>query len=323
MIRALVIGKFMPVHNGHVALIKFAASQADEVIVSMSYTANDPINPELRLGWIKEIFKNQPNIIPASIEDNFDDDTLALSERTKIWADVMRKAYPKIDVVVSSEVYGEPFAANLNAQHILFDADRKETPVAASLIRARPFTYWNFIPPVVRPYFVKKICFYGSESTGKSFMAQKMAHLYKTEFVPEVARELITSNDFTEADIIKIGYAQLDRISKKLKTANKILFCDTDTITTQIYSQHYLKTVPPVLFELEKQVHYNHYFLFDIDVPWVADHLRDLGAEREKMFQVFKSALDERGIVYKLVQGDFQQRENIIQEAINKILGSN
>lgn len=320
MTRALVIGKFMPIHSGHIALIEFTASKADEVIVSMSYTANDSIDPKLRLAWIKGIFKNQPNIIPASIEDNFDHETLALPERTKIWADVISKAYPKIDVVVSSEPYGEPFAVNLNAQHILFDADRKINPVAASLIRAVPFTYWDFIPPVVRPYFVKKICFYGSESTGKSFMAQKMAHLYKTEFVPEVARELITSNDFTKEDITKIGYAQLDRIAEKQKTANKIMFCDTDTITTQIYSQHYLKTVPPVLFELEKQVHYDHYFLFDIDVPWVADHLRDLGAEREKMFRAFKLALDQRGIAYKMVKGTYEQREDFIHQEINQIL---
>jgi HTH-type transcriptional repressor of NAD biosynthesis genes len=34
MIRGLVIGKFMPVHNGHIALINFAASQCDELIVS-------------------------------------------------------------------------------------------------------------------------------------------------------------------------------------------------------------------------------------------------------------------------------------------------
>lgn len=48
MKRALVIGKFMPIHNGHIALIEFAATQADEVIVSMSYTPNDPIDPDLR-----------------------------------------------------------------------------------------------------------------------------------------------------------------------------------------------------------------------------------------------------------------------------------
>ena len=320
MTRALVIGKFMPIHNGHVALIEFAATQADEVIVSMSFTPNDPIDPELRFTWIKAIFKNRKNIIPSIIKDDFDDDSLPFVERTKTWAVAMRKAYPKIDVVVSSEAYGDPFADNLNAKHIAFDRERNQVPVSASLIRAQPFQYWDFIPLVVRPYFVKKICFYGSESTGKSFMAQKMAHIYKTEFVPEVARELITSNEFTEADIVKIGYAQIDRINEKLKTANKILFCDTDTITTQIYSHHYLKTVPAVLFELEKQIHYDYYFLFDIDVPWVADHLRDLGSEREKMFQVFKEALDVRNISYRLVSGDYQQRENFLCEAIEKIL---
>ncbi|MBX2915225.1 MAG: AAA family ATPase [Cyclobacteriaceae bacterium] len=321
MTRALVIGKFMPIHNGHVALIEFAATQADEVIVSMSFTPNDSIDPKLRFNWIKEIFKNRKEIIPSIIQDDFDDDSLPFAERTKAWAIAMRKAYPKIDVVVSSESYGVPFANNLQAKHASFDPDRTKVPVSASLIRAQPFQYWDFIPVVVRPYYVKKICFYGSESTGKSFMAQKMAHVYKTEFVPEVARELITSNEFTEADIIKIGYAQIDRVNEKLKTANKILFCDTDTITTQIYSQHYLKTVPAVLFELEKQIQYDYYFLFDIDVPWVADHLRDLGGEREKMFQVFKEALDVRNIPYQLVSGDYQQREALIKKWIDKMLG--
>ncbi|MCW5910235.1 MAG: AAA family ATPase [Cyclobacteriaceae bacterium] len=324
MTRALVIGKFMPIHNGHIALINFAATHADEVIVSMSYTKADVTDPALRLKWIKEIFKDRPNIVPSIIEDNFDDVSLPLPERTKTWAEVMRRAYPKIGLIVSSEEYGEPFAANLDAKHILFDADREKFPVSASRIRENPFRYWEFIPAVVRPYFVKKVCFYGSESTGKSFMAQKMARLYQTEFVPEVARELITSNEFTEADIVKIGHAQINRINEKLKTANKILFCDTDTITTQIYSQHYLNTVPPVLYELEKQVQYDHYFLFDIDVPWVADGLRDLGSEegRRRMYQTFKDELDRRQLNYIPVQGSWAEREQVIVQAVEELLDS-
>lgn len=320
MIRALVIGKFMPVHTGHIALIRFAASQTDEVIVSMSYTANDPIDFNLRLGWIKEIVKNDPKIVVHAIQDEFDNEMLPLPERTKIWAEVMRRVYPKIDVIVSSEAYGEPFAANLNVKHVLFDIERKKNPVSASLIRTMPFRYWDFIPPVVRPCFVKKICFYGSESTGKSVMAQKLALSYNTEFVPEVARELITSNEFTEGDIIKIGHAQIDRINEKLKTANKILFCDTDTITTQIYSQHYLHTVPAILYKLEKQVHYDQYFLFDIDVPWVADHLRDLGNERVRMHALFRNELEKRHIPFIMVTGNYEQRVTVVSKAIERLL---
>src|SRR6478735_7445631 len=94
---------------------------------------------------------------------------------------------------------------------------------------------------------IKLICFYGPESTGKSTMAKHFATLYKTEFVPEVARELISSNDFTIDDIIRIGNAQTQRIKEKLKTANKFLFCDTDLITTQIYSKKYLVVIPEIL----------------------------------------------------------------------------
>ncbi|MEO7992552.1 MAG: AAA family ATPase [Chryseolinea sp.] len=320
MKRGLVIGKFMPVHQGHIALINFAASQCDELIVSMSFTDNDVIDGDLRFSWIKEIFKDQQKIHLYKINDDFDDDTLALDQRTKRWAQRMREIYPSINLIVSSEPYGESFAKNLGAEHFMFDGERKNFPVSASLIREKPFAHWDFIPPVVRPHFVKKICFYGPESTGKSTMAKRMAELYQTEFVPEVAREIITSNDFTVDDIIKIGHAQTKRIVEKTKTANRLLFCDTDLITTEIYSQIYLNEVPPVLYELEKQIQYDLYFLFDIDVKWVEDGLRDLGDKRELMFEKFKYELDKRNIDYIFVSGNYEQRYKYVVAKLNDLI---
>lgn len=169
---------------------------------------------------------------------------------------------------------------------------------------------------------IKLICLYGPESTGKSFMAKKLAERYKTEFVPEVARELITSNHFNREDIINIGRAQTERIFQKARKANKILFCDTDLITTQIYSRQYLKVVPPVLYELEKMVEYDQYFLFDTDVPWVSDGMRDLGDEkkREGMYEIFKNELERRNIPFVKVQGDWEEREKIIEKEIAKLV---
>lgn len=166
------------------------------------------------------------------------------------------------------------------------------------------------------------ICFYGPESTGKTVMAQKMAKHYNTTWVPEVARELITSNDFNREDIITIGRVQTERIFQKARKANKLLFCDTDLITTQIYSRHYLGVVPPVLYELEKMVSYDRYFLFDIDVPWVSDGLRDQGSEaqRQHMFQLFRAELERRKIPYVPVQGDWKDREAIIHDEVKKLL---
>jgi HTH-type transcriptional regulator, transcriptional repressor of NAD biosynthesis genes len=165
----------------------------------------------------------------------------------------------------------------------------------------------------------KLICFYGPESTGKSTMAKHFAQLYNTEFVPEVARELITSNDFTIDDIIRIGHAQTQRVKEKLKTANKFLFCDTDLITTQIYSKKYLGVVPEILFELEREIHYDKYFLFDIDVPWVADGLRDLDNQRKEMLEIFENELTKRNIQFIRVKGDWKEREKTIKSELDSL----
>ncbi len=179
--------------------------------------------------------------------------------------------------------------------------------------------YWDFIPSMARPYFVKKVCFYGPESTGKTTMAKHLAEVYHTEFVPEVSREMIASNDFTEDDIIRIGHAQTQRILEKVKTANKILFCDTDLITTQIYSQTYLHRVPGILYELERQIKYDLYFLFDIDLPWVDDGLRDLGNQRKQMYDVFKDELVKRKISFINVRGNHDEREQIIKRELSRL----
>jgi HTH-type transcriptional regulator, transcriptional repressor of NAD biosynthesis genes len=164
---------------------------------------------------------------------------------------------------------------------------------------------------------IKLICFYGPESTGKSTMAKHFAQLFHTEFVPEVARELITSNNFTVDDIIRIGHAQTERIKEKLKTANQFLFCDTDLITTQIYSKKYLNVIPDTLLEVEKEIHYHLYFLFDIDVPWVADGLRDLTNQREEMLKIFEEELTKRSIQFIRVKGNWKEREKIIRTALD------
>jgi HTH-type transcriptional repressor of NAD biosynthesis genes len=147
-----------------------------------------------------------------------------------------------------------------------------------------------------------------------------MAEHYRTEFVPEVAKEFISSNQFSEEDIIRIGHAQTQRVQQKTSIANKILFCDTDLITTEIYSDTYLHVIPPVLKTLELQVRYDQYFLFDIDVPWVPDGLRDLGDKRQEMFLRFKGELEQREISYILVTGSHMQREQQIIKFVDDLL---
>jgi len=102
--------------------------------------------------------------------------------------------------------------------------------------------------------------------------------------------------------------------------ANKIVFCDTDLITTKIYAQYYLNHVPDILNKLENEISYDLYFLLDIDVAWVADHLRDFGDRRLEMFNLFKSELDKRKISYILISGNYEDREEKIIKIIDNML---
>lgn len=320
MITGLVFGKFMPVHKGHLALIDFARKQCDRLIVSMTVTPDDSISPEIRLGWLATLLNAYPTIEVVAESNEFHDPTLPLWEATKRWADFIKRRFPEVSVFFSSEEYALPLAHHSGLQHVSFDPTRQQIPVSATLIRQYPARYWNYIPDVVRSYFVKKICLYGPESVGKTTLARQLATEYQTAFVPEKARDFITSNDFTDDDIIRIGYAQTEAVRTGEQQANRILFCDTDVITTQIYADIYFHQVPAILYELERQVHYDAYVLLDIDVPWIADELRDFGNRRVEMMARFRYQLDKRNQPYTLISGSYSDRLNTIRPIVNQLL---
>ncbi len=313
----LVFGKFLPLHKGHLALIDFALGQCEKVIVSMSFTPQDPISPDIRFAWLQQIFGENPRVELALEPDDFHNPALPLFEATALWAVFIKKRFPNIKAFFCSENYGQPLAQHLGIPCVLFDINREKFPISATQIRQKPFKYWAFIPTVVRPFFVKKVCLFGPESVGKSTLSRQLATFYDTQFVHEVARDVVTSNDFDINDIIKIGHAQQQAIHHKTLIANKLLFCDTDLITTQIYSEYYLQQIPPVLYDLEKACNFDQYFLLNIDVPWVADGLRDLGHKRQEMYQIFKQALLNRNINFIDVSGDWQTRQNIVKATID------
>ncbi|GAB4025756.1 pantoate--beta-alanine ligase [Spirosoma koreense] len=321
MITGLVFGKFMPVHQGHLALIEFARKQCDHLIVSMTVNPEDVIAPELRFSWLTELLSTYPTIEVVAESNDFHDPTLPLWEATKLWAAFIRRRFPSVTVFFSSEAYAVPLAHHSGLRHVAFDPPRQQIPISATLIRQQPARYWDYIPAIIQPYFVKKLCLYGPESVGKSTLARQLAVAFQTVFVPEMARTLINSNNFTPDDFIRIGTAQTDAVRKAEQQANRILFCDTDLITTQIYAELYLGEVPPILYELEQQIRYDAYVLLDIDVPWVADHLRDQGHRRLEMLARFERALNQREQPYTLVSGPFNKRLQTVECIAKELLG--
>jgi NadR type nicotinamide-nucleotide adenylyltransferase len=170
--------------------------------------------------------------------------------------------------------------------------------------------------------YIKKICLYGSESVGKTTLAKELAEHYKTVWVPEMAREYLGEKKCVYEDFVWIARWQTTEVLRQSLYANKILICDTDVITTELYARIYFDDCPKEVLDLQRVVHYDLYLFLEADVPWVGDEQRDLGdpSVRKGIRDMFLNALLERGIQPVMIKGDWAARKEQAIKAIDKLL---
>lgn len=159
-----------------------------------------------------------------------------------------------------------------------------------------------------------KIALFGPESTGKTTLAKQLADYYKTEWVPEFARDYLqekweeNQHICVADDMMPIAYGQTALENKKLETANKYLFCDTNLMVTKVFSEMYYGFCDPLLNEAAVKHEYDLFFLTDIDVPWEKDDIRDTPEGRETVFSVFKQTLIDTKKPFITLSGDKESR---------------
>lgn len=205
----------------------------------------------------------------------------------------------------------------MGVRHVSFDRERRRVPVSGSMIRGRPFRYWDLMPQNVRPYFVRKICLRGPESVGKSTLAERLASLFHTVHVPEMARDIIAdSRNCRYEDLVRVAISQAREIRRMQMHANKILICDTGLLTTRVYAQLLFdRDLPVADWILEENTFALHLFL-DIDVPHVQDGTR-LDAHTQRAFrEALLSALESFDTPFETVSGDFERRFQTAVRAI-------
>jgi nicotinamide riboside kinase len=161
-----------------------------------------------------------------------------------------------------------------------------------------------------------KIALFGPESTGKTTLAKQLAEYYKTEWVPEYAREYLqekwdkSQNICNVDDMLPIAYGQTKSENEYLLSANKYLFCDTNLMVTKVFSEVYYDYCDPLLDQAAREHEYDLVFLTDIDVPWEKDDLRDKADGRESVFAVFKQSLIDNKKPFITLSGDKNLRLN-------------
>ncbi|MEW6128475.1 MAG: AAA family ATPase [Acidobacteriota bacterium] len=304
----MILGKFMPVHKGHQYLIEFALARVDHLTIIVGTLEAEPIPGHLRYEWVKELY---PQARVCHLTDENPQYPNEHPDFWAIWKTSIRKFIPTgPDLVFTSEDYGEELARQLGARHLMCDLSRQAVPVSATKIRENPFANWEFIPEPVRPYFVKRVVIYGPESTGKTTLAEKLAGHFNTVWVPEFARDYLDKKGawVEPEDFPQIAVGQLESEDKLARVANRVLICDTDLITTCIYSQHYMGQCANEIRALADERTYDLYLLLDIDVEWVDDWQRPEPDKREYFFNWFKQELENRGRRFVVISGNYQER---------------
>ncbi len=316
----LILGKFMPPHKGHVLLADFARGYAAELTILVCSLPRDPIPGALRFAWMREMF---PDARVLHVTEDLPQAPEEHPDFWPIWRDVVLSRLPRPpEFVFASEAYGVELARILGASFVPVDPAREMRPVSATAVRADPLANWEFLPGCVRPYFVRRVCVFGPESTGKSTLARDLARHFRTVHVSEHARPLLDprAGRCEESDIGPIARGQIAAEDAMARQANRLLVCDTDPLTTSLWSEFLYGRAPSWLRAEAARRRYDLHLLADIDVPWVDDGTRFLAAHRREFFALCEGALIASGRPYVVLRGDWNARWDTACRAVERLL---
>jgi len=170
-----------------------------------------------------------------------------------------------------------------------------------------------------------RIAVYGPESTGKTELAAKLAAHFAAPLVAEYARERWDAQGaLTLEDMLPVAREQWRREDDAAARADRLVICDTDALTTMLWSDLLYGTTPEELRRgAEKRCRlYGLYLLLDIDVPFAPDPQRCFPdpADREKAMRVWRGALERRNLPFVWIRGDWAERERAAIAAIEAVL---
>lgn len=190
---------------------------------------------------------------------------------------------------------------------------------------------------------LKKIVVLGPESTGKSTLCELLAQHYQTEWCPEFAREYLLTHgkNYGFNDLFTIAKGQLaleDEYTsvvstqwsatgegRWVKTSSlqsiphpPLLFVDTDMYVMKVWCEYVFGKCHQLILNEIVNRKYDLYLFCNIDLPWIADELREYPDEepRRELYSIYKDLLINQGVPWVDISGNYEER---LQKAIDAI----
>ena len=331
-------GSFDPLHTGHIHDIIRAASLCEELYVMISWCeGRESTSKELRYRWLHNSCRHLPNVKLRLVEDKAVDKEAYNTDYfwEKGAADIKGIIGKPIDAVFCGTDYlgTNRFESLYCPESEVIYFDRQEVPVSSTDIRKWAFDNWDYIPAVCRPYYAGKVLVVGGESTGKSTLVKNLALAYNTCCVEEVGRDVtdfaggeewMIAEDFHQI-LLRHKVKELDA----LKACSRVLFVDTDALTTRFYSRFLLcgeeeiRQCEALADAITALNSYDLILFLEPTVEFVQDGTRNerIAADREKYSRQIKELFEKKGLSYVSLAGDYLERFNRAKLLIKEKLG--
>lgn len=169
---------------------------------------------------------------------------------------------------------------------------------------------------------IKRVVVIGPECTGKSELAEFLAGHYNTSWAPEYARGYLSNlvRPYNQGDLTTIARGQIRVEEEFARTANGILFCDTNLHVIKIWSEFkFGECDEEIINEINNRV-YDLYLLTYIDIPWQDDPLREHPDKREELYSIYLRELNGQPVPFVEIKGDRDQRRKTALNAIEDLL---
>lgn len=143
----------------------------------------------------------------------------------------------------------------------------------------------------------------GPESTGKSTLANYLAHRYNGVLVPEYAREymekLAPTYEYTYDDVVAIAKQQVEQLES---LADDLQIFDTELIITKVWFLHKFGHCPEFVEQALRDFPMDVYLLCYPDMPWQPDPVRENPTIREYLFDWYEREIQALGIPYYIIR---------------------
>ncbi|WP_395245475.1 AAA family ATPase [Agromyces sp. MMS24-K17] len=337
----LVIGKFYPLHAGHLGLVRFAASESAALTVIVLGTVFESGSHERRADWLRaelaaagaELGHVEVLAVRCDAPEEYGTEIAWVANVAIMRAALAAAGRPAPTAVFSSEPYGVELAARFGAEHRAYDVAREGHPISGTAIRADLAGRWSEVAPAARLDLATRVIVTGAESTGTTTLTTALVDHYRANgfaampVVPEYGRDFTyelhaeteerLGREVAMDDLVWLPehFARIAERQNELEDAAAmacpLVIADTDAFATELWERRYLGATSDEThrFGTDRLPPRDVYLVTDhVGVPFFQDGWRDGEHIRADMNGWFVDELTRRDASWVLLRGAPEER---------------